>query len=48
MCNFTAGRAAVIGLGVNHAQLTNYAQGLELESRDTKPEASPYKGGEIR
>lgn len=47
-CNFTAGRTAVIGLGVNHAQLSNYAQNLQLDSKDTKPEASPYKGGEIR
>ena len=46
--NFTAGRAAVVGLGVDHSQLVQYAQSLSLEGGEGSTPASPYIGGEIR
>ncbi|XP_017779811.1 PREDICTED: cytochrome b-c1 complex subunit 2, mitochondrial [Nicrophorus vespilloides] len=46
--NFLSGRAAVIGVGVDHDSLAQYAQGLELETGDGHVEKSPYMGGEIR
>ncbi|EFA00465.1 cytochrome b-c1 complex subunit 2, mitochondrial [Tribolium castaneum] len=46
--NFLSGRAAVVGLGVDHSQLVKYAQGLALESGEGTSNPSPYFGGEIR
>ncbi|CAG9824416.1 unnamed protein product [Phaedon cochleariae] len=46
--NFLSGRAAVVGLGVNHNELTQYAQSLQIESGEGSAVASPYKGGELR
>ncbi|KAJ8931136.1 hypothetical protein NQ314_015990 [Rhamnusium bicolor] len=46
--NFLTGRAAVVGLGVNHAELTQYAQALKLNSGEGCTPSSPYKGGELR
>lgn len=46
--NFLTGRAAVVGLGVDHEELVQYAQGLALEQGVGKASASQYKGGEIR
>ncbi|RZC36189.1 cytochrome b-c1 complex subunit 2, mitochondrial, partial [Asbolus verrucosus] len=46
--NFTTGRTAVVGLGVDHSQLVNYAQGLSLETGEGSTTPSPYIGGEIR
>lgn len=46
--NFLSGRAAVVGLGVDHSALVKYAQGLSLESGEGTTTPSPYFGGEIR
>lgn len=46
--NFRTGRAAVVGLGVNHSELTQYAQALKLDTGDGCDTPSPYKGGELR
>lgn len=45
---FLTGRAAVVGLGVDHDQLEQYAQALALESGEGRTPSSEYKGGEIR
>lgn len=46
--NFTTNRVAVVGLGVNHAQLVQYAQNMCLESGDSTASQSKYYGGEVR
>lgn len=46
--NFLSGRAAVVGYGVGHQELTQYAQALNMESGEGCKTASPYKGGELR
>lgn len=46
--NFLTGRAAVVGLGVSHADLVAYAQSLQIETGEGCTSASPYKGGELR
>ncbi|XP_068906001.1 cytochrome b-c1 complex subunit 2, mitochondrial [Tenebrio molitor] len=46
--NFTSGRGAVVGLGVDHSQLVQYAQTLSLEPGEGSTTPSPYLGGEIR
>ncbi|KAL1517969.1 hypothetical protein ABEB36_001663 [Hypothenemus hampei] len=46
--NFTSARAAVVGLGVDGATLSQFAQSLCLDDSDGTTNASPYKGGEIR
>lgn len=46
--NFLSGRAAVVGLGVNHAELLQYAQSLEIQTGEGSILTSPYKGGELR
>lgn len=46
--NFLTGRTAVVGLGVDHSKLVEYAQGLKLESGEGTVTPSPYAGGEIR
>lgn len=45
---FQTGRAAVVGLGVDHGQLEEYAQGLALQQGEGKTPTSEYRGGEIR
>lgn len=45
---FLSGRAAVVGLGVNHAELVQYAQALEILNGEGTTPSSPYKGGELR
>lgn len=45
---FLTGRSAVVGLGVEHGQLEEYAQGLALQQGEGKTPSSEYKGGEIR
>lgn len=45
---FLTGRAAVVGLGVDHGQLEEYAQSLGLQQGEGKTPSSEYKGGEIR
>lgn len=46
--NFLSGRGAVVGLGISHAELEKFAQGLELQTGEGSSSASPYKGGELR
>lgn len=46
--NFLTGRASVVGLGVNSAELEQYAQSLKLESGEGCNTGSVYKGGELR
>lgn len=46
--NFTTNRTAVVGLGVNHEQLVQYAQNMCLESGDSDSSPSKYYGGEVR
>lgn len=46
--NFLSGRAAVVGLGVDHMELLQYAQSLEIQTGEGTTPASPYKGGELR
>ncbi|XP_018573227.1 cytochrome b-c1 complex subunit 2, mitochondrial [Anoplophora glabripennis] len=45
---FLTGRASVVGLGVNSAELEQYANSLRLESGEGCSTASIYKGGELR
>ncbi|CAH1992282.1 unnamed protein product [Acanthoscelides obtectus] len=45
---FLAGRCAVVGTGVNHGELTHYAQQLKINDGSSCPAPSPYKGGELR
>jgi len=46
---FTAGRAAVVGIGIPHATLTKYADMVTLEGgAGAAGAASKYAGGEIR
>ncbi|KAF7279735.1 hypothetical protein GWI33_006768 [Rhynchophorus ferrugineus] len=45
---FTSGRAAVIGLGIDNSKLTQFAQGLNLDSSAGISSVNPYKGGEVR
>jgi len=47
--HFTAGRAAVVGLGIPHATLTKYADLVTLEAGSgAGSPASKYAGGEMR
>ncbi|CAH0546911.1 unnamed protein product [Brassicogethes aeneus] len=46
--NFTSGRAAVVGLGMDEAEVTKIAQSLHLGSGEGQTRPSPYKGGEVR
>ncbi|XP_055844314.1 cytochrome b-c1 complex subunit 2, mitochondrial [Episyrphus balteatus] len=46
--NCTAGRCAVVGVGIDQNTLSGFAQSLELESGGGKDSPSKYCGGEIR
>jgi len=47
--HFTAGRAALLGIGVSHSALTKYAGMLNLEAGvGPTTEAATYHGGELR
>ncbi|XP_066148530.1 cytochrome b-c1 complex subunit 2, mitochondrial [Euwallacea fornicatus] len=46
--NFSTGRAAVVGVGVEPNKVAAFAQSLNLDDSDGRTVASPYKGGEIR
>lgn len=46
--HFVSNKAAVVGLGVNHTELVNYAQSLELEGGKGESTPCKYKGGEVR
>lgn len=43
-----ADRMAVVGLGVEHDALVNYAKGLGVAGGDGSAGASAYGGGEVR
>lgn len=43
-----AGRMVVVGLGVDHGALVNYAKGLSVGAGDGPAGASVYGGGEVR
>lgn len=43
-----AGRMVVVGLGVDHEALVNYAKGLGVPVGDGAAGASAYGGGEVR
>ncbi|VEN45844.1 unnamed protein product [Callosobruchus maculatus] len=45
---FLSGRCAVVGSGVNHSHLTQYANALKLNNGSGCATPSPYKGGELR
>nr|CAI5845163.1 unnamed protein product [Callosobruchus analis] len=45
---FLTGRCAVVGSGVSHTHLTQYANALKLSDGSGCPAPSPYKGGELR
>ncbi|XP_050294271.1 cytochrome b-c1 complex subunit 2, mitochondrial [Anthonomus grandis grandis] len=46
--NFTSGRGAVVGLGLEPSKVQHLAQTLSLDTSDGINNTSPYKGGEIR
>ena len=46
--NFLAGRCAVVGLGVDHRELVDFAESLNLVGSGDADKPSEYKGGEIR
>ena len=47
--HFTAGRSALLGIGVNHASLAKFGELLNLESGSGPADvASKYGGGEVR
>lgn len=46
--NYTAERAAVVGVGVDHDQLVSYAKSLQLESKAPTSSPSKYFGGHLR
>lgn len=46
--NFTTGRGAVVGLGLDSTKVHQFAQSLSLEDGDGITNVSKYKGGEIR
>lgn len=47
--NFTNGRAAVVGVGVDHQQLVGFAKTLQLENGPEASTSSKYQGfGELR
>lgn len=46
--NFVASNAAVVGVGVDHQELVEYAQGLSFGNGEAKTGPAVYKGGEIR
>lgn len=47
--NFTNGRTAVVGVGVDHQQLVGFAKTLQLENGPEAPTPSKYHGfGELR
>lgn len=48
-CNLTADKATVVGLGVDHKQLTYAVEKIKFhQSAGQALNPSPYKGGEIR
>lgn len=46
--NFTGERCAVVGLGINHQDLVNFADCLDVCVQGCAIKPSQYKGGEIR
>lgn len=46
--NFTAERATVVGVGVDHETLLGYAKALQLESKSPVAVPSKYLGGQLR
>lgn len=46
--NFTADRATVIGVGVDHELLVGYAKSLQLESKPAAATPSKYSAGQLR
>lgn len=46
--NYTAERATVIGVGIDHETLVGYAKSLQLESKAPVASPSKYLGGHLR
>lgn len=46
--NFTADRATVIGVGIDHELLVGYAKSLQLEGKSSANAASKYVSGQLR
>ena len=46
--NFTAGRSALVGLGIDHELLTRFGGRLELSRGAGNDTKSKYYGGELR
>lgn len=46
--NFTADRATVIGVGVDHELLVGYAKSLQLQSKPAAASPSKYSAGQLR
>lgn len=46
--NFTADRATVIGIGIDHELLVGYAKSLQLEGKSSGGAASKYDAGQLR
>lgn len=46
--NFTAERATVVGVGIDHETLLGYAKALDLQSKSPAATPSKYLGGQLR